>query len=262
MAARSRRHALLALALALVAPAAARAQWGGGYGFGAGYGFGGWGGGWGYGPFGGMGMTLYEQEAYKYQIGMLNNARYDMFNAMSAQNYAQANLMQQQAIQTALQNQQLADQISQDRYNLYNRTKNASAAKTMESVAPVPLSALIDDRGLVRWPDVAPEAGVHGPRRAETDRLVASAYHEFQAAGRATVSTANAAIRQLHAYGEPALTLLASRGDTRGRAEMVAFLNNVESALRRMAAPPEADQTGGAAPAAGANVPAPPAPGR
>jgi hypothetical protein len=187
-----------------------------------------------------MGMNVYEQNAYKYQIGMLNNARYSLYNAMAVNSYAQANLMQQQALQTALENEQLADQIARERYRLTDPGWSPSAVKARETVAEVPLSALLDEGGLVRWPEVAPSGGVHGVRRAEADRLIATAYHEYEATGRATVMTANAAIRQLHAYGEPALGLLASRGDRRGRAELVTFLNNLEAAVRRMANTPAA----------------------
>jgi hypothetical protein len=228
---------LFAAVAAVATPARVGAQWG------YGYGYGGWGWG-GYGGFGAMGMSLYDQEMVKASYYMQSAAAYNVMNAQSAQSYASANLMQQQAINTALQNQQLSSQIAQDKYNLYNQAKNQAMEQARASAPRIPLSALIGSDGAVNWPEVAPSGGNHGDRRQAAEAAIRTAYLSFRQSGQAGVTAVVAAKRALHEYGEPALTLLRARGDTRGRADLVQFLQALEAALDAMGNPPPSDNGG------------------
>ena len=244
--------ALLVCLMVLSARPAA-AQWGGGWGFGGGYGYG----------MGSMGMTLQDQEMMKMMMYQEGAARYNVMNAQTMQNYASANLMQQQAVNTALQNQMMAQQLAQDKYNLYSQAKNEAAAAARAAAPTIPLNALIDSGGQVRWPSVAPDGGIHAERRDAATGAIKTAYIEFTQAGRASTSPTMEAKRLLYAYGQPALDLLRVRKDTRGHAQLLEFLRALDAALDAMAAPPQAKDS---APAAGAPKPstsgAAPAPAR
>jgi hypothetical protein len=223
----------LAAGMTLLAARPVAAQWGGTWGFGGGYG---------YGPFGGMGMTLQDQETYKMQMYQENAARYNVMNAQTMQSYASANLMQQQAMNTALQNQMMAQQIAKDKYNLYSQAKNEAIAAARASAPTVPLRSLIDSGGQVRWPSVAPSGTVHAERRDAADAAVKTAYIEFAQVGRASTSPTMEAKRLLYAYGQPALDLLRVRKDTRAHAQLLEFLRALDAALDAMASPPQPSQ--------------------
>jgi hypothetical protein len=223
--------AALALGVTLASGGQARAQWGGGYGFGAGYGYGGWGGG--YGAFGNMGMSLYDQAAVKEQYFMMGAARYNLDNAAAEQAYQSANLMQQQAINTALENQRLSYQLAKDKYDVSTRV--AASVQEARAAAPkVPIDSLINSEGQVLWPDYAPSGGAHGERRARLDAAIRIAYDQTRKNGHAGVGEVVEARRLLQAYGNPALKLLAARSDKRARAGMVEFLNALDAALDGM----------------------------
>lgn len=231
--------AALALALALAGPGAAHAQWGGGYGFGAGYGFGGWGGGgWG---FGDIGMSPYDQAMVKEQFYANNAARFNLQNAQAEQAFQSANLMRQQALNTALENQRLAYQIAKDRYDIRGRQASASQA----AAPAIPLDSLIDDDGQVLWPDYAPSGGAHAERRQRADAAIKVAYLGYKKDGHAGVNEVVDARRRLHAYGQPALDLLGTRGDARARAELLGFLNALDAAVDGLGNPPQAPASGG-----------------
>jgi hypothetical protein len=220
---------LFALALGgiLAGGGRARAQWGGGYGFGAGYGFGGWGGGYGWGN---MGMSLYDQAAVKEQYFMMGAARFNLDNAVAEQAYQSANLMQQQAINTALENQRLSYQLAKEKYDI--DTRAAASMQEARAAAPkVPIDSLINDQGQVLWPDYAPSGGAHGQRQQKLDAAIKLVYDQARTKGHAGVGEVVEARRELHAYGDPALKLLASRGDKRARAGMVDFLNALDAVL-------------------------------
>jgi hypothetical protein len=185
-----------------------------------------------------MGMTLADQELMKQQMYMESAGRYNLMNAASVQNYASANLMQQQAMNTALENEQLSMQIAQDKYNLYNKAKNASLAQAAATAPRVQLSELIDGQGRVRWPAQAPSGGAHAERRAAADQAIQTVYVDFARDGRAGVSDVVTAKHRLQDYGNPALSLLRSRNDARGRAGLVTFLNSLDAALDAMGNPP------------------------
>jgi hypothetical protein len=164
-------------------------------------------------------------------------------NAQTMQSYASANLMQQQATQTALQNQMMAQQIAQDKYNLYSQAKNEAMAAARASAPTIPLNSLIDSGGQVRWPSVAPSGGVHAERRDAVDRAVKTDYIEFTQAGRSSTAPTMEAKRLLYAYGQPALDLLRVRKDTRAHAQMLEFLRALDAALDAMATPPQPQQS-------------------
>jgi hypothetical protein len=233
---------------ALLAPARpAAAQWGG-FGFG---GYGGWGWG-GYGGIGSMGMSLYDQNMIKEQTFMENSARYNMMNAQAVQSFASANLMQQQAANTMLQNQMMAQQIAQDKFNLYSKAKNQAMAQARAAAPEIPLGDLIDSSGRVRWPEAAPSMGAHAERRAAADEAIQTVYTDFRQNGRANLAAVVEGKRRLHAYGEPAIRLLAARNDNRARSNLIAFLNALEAALDAMGAGPPAGENAG--PDAGGNA--------
>jgi hypothetical protein len=222
--------AVLATAATLAGAGRAEAQWGYGYGGYGGYGGWGWGGG---GMFGNMGMSLYDQSMVKEQYYMLNASRFNLQNAAAEQSYQSANLMQQQAINTALENQRLGYQLAKETYDV--ETKAASLAQAARDAAPkVPIENLVNASGQVLWPDYAPSGGVQGERRDKADVAIRNVYESARTNGQAPVNQVVEANRRLHEYGEPALNLLNTRGDKRARAGMVDFLNALESAVQGM----------------------------
>lgn len=223
---------LIATIAAAAAASPARAQWGGGYGFG------GFGGGWG-GGMGMMGMSLYDQQMMKESMWQQSAASFNMMNAQAVQSYSSANLMQQQAMNTALQNQQLAQQIAQDKYNLYTKAKNEAIAQARANAPKIPLNTLIATDGSVLWPEIAPSSGVHAERRAAVDASAKAVYEDFKQSGQADIGDVVNAKKQLQAYGQPALTLLRARGDSRARGTLVTFLNGLDAALDAMGNPPQ-----------------------
>ena len=207
------------------------------YGFGGGYG--GYGGGYGgYGAFGGMGMTIADQEHYKYMVNMEGQARYNLMNAQTEQSYNYSYLMQQQAINLELQNQQMAQQMANDQYNIYSQTKNKALKEARDSAPVIPLNSLIDTAGSVRWPAVAPSGGVHADRRKAADEAIKAEYTGYVKNGRSSTTDTLDAKQALHAYGQPALDLLRVRKDTRGHTQLLEFLNALDAALDSMATPP------------------------
>ncbi len=181
-------------------------------------------------------MTLYDQEMLKSQTYMLNANRYNMMSSGINVMNQRANLMQQEALSVAMQNQRTANQMMQERYNLY--TKQAKAYEDAKrEIVGVPIENLVDAQGQVIWPDFAPAGGAHEPRRAAADEAIARAYDQYKQKGQADIPLVVEAKRQLHAYGEPALKLLGSRSNPRPRAEMVGFLNTLELAIDGLAEP-------------------------
>lgn len=196
---------------------------------GYGYGYGGWGYG---GGFGFMGMSLYDQQMIKQEYFMNSVARFNLENARTAQAYQSANLMQQEAIRANIENQRLAYQTAKERYDLRSR-EAADYQASKAALYRVPLDRLFDAQGNVLWPDFAPSGGIHGERQQAADEAIRAVYLEARS-NQANVSSVVTANHLLHAYGQPALDLLRTRGDTRARAELVNFLNSVEVAVTDM----------------------------
>lgn len=196
---------------------------------GYGYGYGGWGYG---GGFGFMGMSLYDQQMIKQQYFMQSVARFNMENARTAQAYQSANLMQQEAIRANIENQRLAYQTAKERYDLRSR-QAADYQASKAAMYRVPLDQLFDPQGDVLWPDFAPSGGIHGERQQAANEAIRAVYLEARS-NQANVSSVVTANHLLHAYGQPALDLLRTRGDTRARAELVDFLNRLEVAVNDM----------------------------
>lgn len=188
------------------------------------------------GGWGSMGMTLYDQQMVKSQSYMLNANRYNMMSSGINLMNQRANLMQQEALSVAMQNQRTANQMMQERYNLYNQKAKAYEDAVRE-VAGVPIEEMLDSQGHVLWPDFAPAGGAHEPRRAAADDAIARAYAQYRDKGQADVALVVAAKQALHAYGEPALKLLGVRSNPRPRAQMVQFLNTLELAIDGLAEP-------------------------
>ena len=225
--------AVLAASLSLFAGRPAAAQYGYGGGFGGYGGYGGYGGG-----MVGMGMTLADQEGYKYMVAQEGLARYNLMNAQTEQSYNYSYLMQQQAMNLELQNQRMAQEMTRDQYNLYSQAKNAALKAARDEAPTVPLSSLIDSAGQVRWPDVAPSGGIHGERRLAAEATIKGQYTEYVQNGRSSTTQTGDAKQALYAYGQPALDLLRVRRDTKGHAQLLEFLNALGAALDAMGAPP------------------------
>ncbi len=179
-------------------------------------------------------MSLYDQGMVKEQYYMNNAARFNLQNAQAEQSYQAANLIQQRAINTALENQRLSYQLAKEKYDVRSREATSYQA-AMAANPPVPIDHLIDEQGRVLWPDYAPSGGAQGERRAQADAAIRAVYLEARSsqAGVRDIVEAN---RRLHEYGKPALTLLRSRGDTRARSQLVDFLNALEITLNNLGA--------------------------
>ncbi len=230
-----RTWALLLAVLTLSTPHAGAQYFMGGYGVG---GLGGvgtyYGGGFNPGGWGNMGMTLYDQEMLKSQTYMLNANRFNMMSAGINMMDQRANLMQQEALRVAMENQRTANQMMQERYNLYTKEVKAQEDATREVVG-VPIETMLDSQGRVKWPDFAPATGAHEARRAAADDAIARAFAQYQEKGQADVPLVVAANQALHAYGQPALRLLGARSNPRPRAQMVQFLNTLELGISGLA---------------------------
>lgn len=251
--------AALALGLGLAGNGrSAQAQWGWGYGFG------GFGGGYGYGGYGGYGegmaaggMSIYDAAAMREQAYMMNGARYNAMNAYSNQANQQAYLMQQQAYNTALQNERLSMELAQQKYDIEKQNlKSYEAARAAEPVEPI--TQFINPDGQIQWPEGAPNGGAHATRRQAVDAAVGKAASAYRTSSRVNVADIVNARRALYAYGQPALDLLGTRRDARNRAELLTFLRSFDRTLEHLTLPPE---TAANAAAPAGNAPAPPAPG-
>ncbi len=238
--------ATITLGLALAGGPRAQAQgWGYGYGFGGygggfgGYGGGGWGGGW--GEFGGGmpgGMTVYDAALLRDQTFMMNNARYNAMNAFSTQAFQSANLMEQQAYNTALQNQRLSMELAQEKYNVANQNRKSYELARDTNDPPAPIGQFVSANGEVLWPESAPSGGAHGTRRQAVDAAVSKAAGAFRSSGQVSVYDLVNARKALRAYGQPALDLLGNRRDIKGRAQLLAFLNGFDRSLDHLSTPP------------------------
>lgn len=251
---------VLAVSLLLTIAPKAHAQWGG-FGYGGFEGFGGWTGlsGWGswtgatgFGGLGGWGG------GYGFGgMGFGNPLRYQMMDAQINESYAAANMFQQQAFNTALQNQMLQNQLAQDRFNLYTQQRNAAIARAREALPRIPFDVLFDKQGNVNWPPYAPAGTQYGDLRQQANTAIARVFMQYTQTGAAGTASVAEAKRKLQLYGQPALRLLRMRNQEQDRADLVFFLNGLEGAIERMGLPP-------AQPAAddgAANTPAPPKPG-
>src|SRR5262249_39774021 len=184
---------VLAAAAVLLVSGRADAQWG----------MGGWGGGWGWGggPFGsGIGMSLYDQQMVKDSYYSSMAAQYNMMNAQAAQAYQSANLMQQQAVQTALQNQQLSRGIA-DKYVLSKQ----EAWANRKTAAIDHLNQLFDPRGNLLWPNVTPYDADLVPKRQEVDDAFRTIFQQTRGGSSPSVQSLVAAKQKLYAFGKPAL---------------------------------------------------------
>jgi uncharacterized membrane protein len=207
---------------------AAPGGWGGyGYGY-FGYGFPGYGFGYGnafYGPFGGMGMSLYDQQAIKDMVVAQAASRINLNNARASEALETANLLRQQVLQAGqLSEAEAASRLQQQKSRDAEWRANALAG----------LDQRLDETGRVRWPESAP-VGLLENRRNAVDAATQVVYRELQQNGRASIRTVVDAKRRLHAYGQPALDLLAGKPE---RPKLVETLNAVEVLLEAMGNPP------------------------
>lgn len=217
----------------------------GNYGYGIGnygnYGYGGYGGyGYNSGPFGGIGMSLYDQEMYKQSTYALANSRYEADTAKANESYQRANLLQQQAISTALQNQQQYAAL-REKYNPKTGAPAPTPAEQAERIRENVLPKVIGPAGTVIWPEIAPA----NAQRDAVDVLVAAAKQEAGTGGKASVASVARAKEALQTYGQPALRSVRLQSSVLGN-RLRDFLNAVDESLDSIAVPketPKADET-------------------
>jgi hypothetical protein len=202
------------------------------------------------------GMSIYDAAAMREQAYMMNGARYNAMNAYSNQANQQANLMQQQAYNTARENERLSMQLAQQKYDVEKQNlKSYEDARAAEPVAPI--SQFVNPDGQIQWPEGAPNGGAHATRRQAVDAAATKAASAYRTTGKVNVADIVNARKALHAHGQPALDLLGTRRDARNRAELLTFLRGFDSTLEHLTLPPATP----AAAAPAGHAPAPPAPG-
>jgi hypothetical protein len=153
----------------------------------------------------------------------LANSRYDLQTAQTTKAYAEANLLQQQAMAVARQN---ADAAPPVRERFSTRTGASRARGRAATATPtVPLDQLMTPEGQVQWPPSAPG----GEARDRVDAAVAEIAQEFQKDGSASAQAVNEARDALYAYGLPALADVRKNRPAAGP-EFKAFLNNMDAA--------------------------------
>ena len=224
-----RMAALVSIGAAWAAPGRVGAQYaiyGYGYGNPGGYG--------GYGGFGGPGMSLYDQEVAKQQALAESASRYQLRTAQAEEAYQAANLLQQQAVATALENQRQA-QALRSQYDVQTKAPTADPAAGSSPTPPIPLGELIDPQGKVLWPEGTPVGGDLAAKRQLADAAIRAAYQEHRSGGQASVQAVVEAKRALYAYGQPALARLRASSVLRSRVSTVLpFLQGLEAALNSL----------------------------
>ncbi|MBX6313642.1 MAG: hypothetical protein IRY99_12100, partial [Isosphaeraceae bacterium] len=176
----------------------------------------------------GMGMSLYDQLAVKQSFYANQAARYNLYNSQAAANYQAANLMQQQAIATAMQYQAQAQDLAQK----YALDKQQSWAQKYENAASN-LDSILGPNGTVMWPAVTPNDKDLQKARQELDQALVEIDQQLRSSGRASVASLVNARQKLYAFGKPALSRLRARSAAGSNGPIVLrdFLNNLDATL-------------------------------
>jgi hypothetical protein len=218
-----RMAAICVLGMVVTASGRVGAQWGWDYGYG-------------YGS-GSVGMTAFGQEVAKRAMLAESVSRYRLETAQAVEAYQAANQMQQNAIATALENEQRS-QALQEKYAVKAQAAQEQQAAALRTYAIDHLNEVIDPQGKVRWPDAAPVGGDLAARRQEADAAIRAAYRQYRAQGQASVASVVEAKRTLHAYGQPALARLRASSTLRDRVSTVLpFLQVLDAALDALGEP-------------------------
>jgi hypothetical protein len=165
-------------------------------------------------------------------LGM-QTARYDAYNAWSAQMNQAANLFNQQAIAQAIENQRRA-QMLEPRYDVRERTPRMPRADRQAAPATLPSNLVLSPDGKVLWPGLAPAGGELAKKRAAAEAAILVAVKEFKAGGKASVQSVAEAKELLYDYGLPALRGLSAKN--RPAAEsLLRFFSSLEQTLNTLA---------------------------
>ena len=164
----------------------------------------------------------------------LETARYDMYNAWTAQMYQAANLYNQQAIAQQLANERQMQQAMEPRYDVRQRTPRPPKTREPASATPLPRNQVLAPDGSVLWPGRAPADAELGKARTAAEAAIKNAVKEYAASGRATVQSIVEAKERLAAYGKPALKKLAETNMEAAR-NLLRFLASLEQAINSLA---------------------------
>jgi hypothetical protein len=165
-------------------------------------------------------------------LGM-QTARYNAYNAWTANMYQAANLYNQQAIAQSIENQRQA-QLLEPRYDVRDRTPRMSQSDRQPAATILPSSEVISPDGKVLWPGRAPAEGELAKKRAAAEAAILIAVKEFKSTGKASVRSVAEGKELLYAYGLPALLELGAKN--RPAAEsLLKFFSSLEQALNALA---------------------------
>jgi hypothetical protein len=229
-----RMAAICSLGMAVTASGRVSAQYGYGFGYRYGYGYG----------SGSVGMSLEDEAIAKQQMVAESVSRYRLQTAQAVEAYQAANLMQQRAIATALENERRAVAL-RETYDVKENDSQAEQAAARRKFAANHLDEVIDPQGKVRWPDAAPVGGDLAARRQEADAAIQAAYQQYRAQGQASVQNVVEAKRTLYTYGQPALARLRSTTALRGRVStLLPFLQGLDAALDALGEPASSPSAG------------------
>lgn len=165
-------------------------------------------------------------------LGM-QTARYNAYNAWTANMYQAANLYNQQAISQAIENQRRA-QTLEPRYDVRDRTPRVSQADRPTAPTPLPQNRVLSPDGKILWPGRAPTDGDLAGKRAAAEAAVLIAAREFKAGGRASVPSVAEAKELLYAYGQPAILELGAKSRPAAQ-ELLHFCSSLEQVLNGLA---------------------------
>jgi hypothetical protein len=165
-------------------------------------------------------------------LGM-RTARYNMYNAWSAEMYEAANLYNQQAMAQSIENQRQM-QAMQPRYDVRSRAPQSVGSKDRNNNQTLPRNEVLSPDGKVLWPGRAPNDSELAKLRAAADAAIRVVVKEFEATGKASVQSVVEAKELLYAYGKPALQKLAAENDAAAR-NLFRFLGSLEQLLDSLA---------------------------
>jgi hypothetical protein len=165
-------------------------------------------------------------------LGM-RTARYNMFNAWSADMNQAANLYNQQAMAQAIENQRQM-QAMQPRYDVRSQAPRTVRPSDRENRESLPRNQVVSPDGKVLWPGRAPNDGDLAKSRSAAEAAIRVAVKEFEANGKASVQSVVTAKELLYAYGRPALQKLAAENDAAAK-NLFKFLASLEQLLDTLA---------------------------
>ena len=165
-------------------------------------------------------------------LGM-RTARYNMYSAWADQSNAAANLYYQQAVTQQIQNAN-AQRAMQPHYDVETRAPRPVSRSSSEATTLLSKSALLKENGDVIWPANVPASNELDKARSGAESAIRIAVKEFEASGKASISSVAEAKSQLYAYGKPALDQLA-RANREEAKKLLKFLASLEQELNKLA---------------------------